>query len=423
VITWLRSASGEQRKLLLSVGTNFLTRIPGAIGLLWFLPLLRFGLGTDDYANLLASMALASAAAFQSGGFNLIGRRLIGEAYSNGDKVGEANALASAVIANAVAASLTVAIIATYCWVRSTGIDFLIVSSLSATGFFLVMFDSARSAYNEHYVTAMLLIVLQSAAYVVGFLMPMTRHNILLGGLVLMTPYWLTSLITFVLLLRDRPHLLYGRPVAIWLVIRQGTMLAMADGFLMATLSLSVVWLQTSASAETSAWFATNVRLFQTLLVPVSLLLVPLSSYIRILWNSKSVAQQQAYTKATLLIGLTYGAIVAVLLFVASQLYVGWLLQLPVPRDLSIFLLFGAIVAYKSYSSVAYVVLDESAHLSSWTTAAVSAAVALGAVASLAVDPLNAINVYALAAGLLMIVVLFWNTRRSNRPSATHVRL
>ena len=157
------------------------------------------------------------------------------------------------------------------------------------------------------------------------------------------------------------------------------------------------------------------MRLFQTLLVPVSLLLVPLSSYIRILWNSKSVAQQQAYTKATLLIGLAYGAIVAVLLFVASQLYIGWLLQLPVPRDLAIFLLFGAIVAYKSYSSVAYVVLDETAHLSSWTMAAVSAAVALGAVASFAVDPLNAINVYALAAGLSMIVVLFWNTSRLNR--------
>ena len=244
MITWLRNTSREQRKLLFSVGTNFLTRIPGAIGLLWFLPLLRFGLGTDDYANLLASMALASAAAFQSGGFNLIGRRLIGEAYSNGDQVGEANAFVSAVIANAVAAGLTLAIIATYCWVCSTSIDFLIVSSLSATGFFLMMFDSARSAYNEHYVTAMLLIVLQSAAYAVGYLMPATRHNILLGALVLMTPYWLTSLITFVLLLRDRPYLLPGRPVAIWLVIRQGTMLAMADGFLMATLSLSVVWLQ-----------------------------------------------------------------------------------------------------------------------------------------------------------------------------------
>jgi hypothetical protein len=144
------ASSGEQRKLLLSVGTNFLTRIPGAIGLLWFLPLLRFGLGTDDYANLLASMALASAAAFQSGGFNLIGRRLIGEAYSNGDQVGEANALANAVIANAGAASLTLAIIATYCWVRSTSIDFLIVSSLSATGIWFPGENCGRRTFTSN---------------------------------------------------------------------------------------------------------------------------------------------------------------------------------------------------------------------------------------------------------------------------------
>ena len=100
---------------------------------------------------------------------------------------------------------------------------------------------------------------------------------------------------------------------------------------MMATLSLSVVWLQTSASSTTSAWFATMVRLFQTFLVPVILLLIPLSSYIRILWNGKSVAQQQAFAKATLFIGLCYGAIVAVALLLVSRFYVGLLLHLPAP--------------------------------------------------------------------------------------------
>ena len=51
MIALLRRADREQRKLLFSLGTSFLTRIPGLIGVLWFLPLLRFGLGTDDYAN------------------------------------------------------------------------------------------------------------------------------------------------------------------------------------------------------------------------------------------------------------------------------------------------------------------------------------------------------------------------------------
>ena len=119
------------------------------------------------------------------------------------------------------------------------------------------------------------------------------------------------------------------------------------------------MWLQFSASATTSAWFATIVRLFQTFLMPVVLLLYPLSSYLRIRWHSKSVVQQQTLTRLTLLTGLCYGAVVAVVLLGVSRLYIGYLLHLPVPdsRVLPIFLLFGAIVAYSSYSSIAYIVL------------------------------------------------------------------
>jgi hypothetical protein len=57
-------------------------------------------------------------------------------------------------------------------------------------------------------------------------------------------------------------------------------------------------------------------------------------------------------------------------------------------------------------------VLNESTHLSSWTTAAVGVSVTLGVAASIAVDPLSVINVYALTAGLSIIVVLFWNASR-----------
>ena len=52
--------NSEQRKLIYSLGANFMTRVPGAVGVLWFLPLLRFGLGTADYASLLASMSLSA---------------------------------------------------------------------------------------------------------------------------------------------------------------------------------------------------------------------------------------------------------------------------------------------------------------------------------------------------------------------------
>ena len=200
----------------------------------------------------------------------------------------------------------------------------------------------------------------------------------------------------------------------------QGILLALADGFLMASLSFSVVWLQSSADSTTSAWFATIVRLFQTLLMPVLLLLHPMSSYVRIRWNSKSVTQRQTFTKVTLVLGFGYGTSVAVALFVASQFYVNHLLRLPiaeVSRVWPIFLLFGAIIAYKSYSSVAYLVLDKPAHLSSWTTVAISSAVAVGVASSFAVDPLAAVDVYALVAGLSMTAVLSWSAGRFIWPS------
>jgi hypothetical protein len=224
----------------------------------------------------------------------------------------------------------------------------------------------------------------------------------------------LASVITGAVLLYQRPYLLKGWPVAVRSVLRQGSQLAVADGFMIATLSLSVVWLQSSVSTPTAAWFATVVRLFQTFLVPVVLLLIPLSSYIRIVWASKSTAQRQTFTKATLLIGFVYGAAVAVGLYVASQFYVGRLLHLPIPDGGQwIFLLFGVIVAYKCYSCIAYVVQDDPAHLSTWTTAVVGGAVVIGGVASFAVDPLSAVNVFALVAGVAMTAVLIWNTAHS----------
>ena len=416
ILARLGRTSREQRKLLFSLSTNFATRIPGAIGVLWFLPLLRFGLGTDDYSSLLGAMALGSAATFLIGGFSLVGRRLIGEAYAAGDHAAEANGFVGLCAANFAAIGLALAIIGIYCSTQDSGLDVLVVAMIPAVAVFLTMFDNVRSAYNEHYVTALLQLVLQIAVYTIGFLVPATQHHLVFAALVLQSHMILASLISLGLLLRDRSYLMSGRASDSWRIMREGTMVAMADSAMTTTLSLSVVWLQASASAATSAWFATTVRLFQTFLVPVILLVIPLSSYIRIRWNSKTVAQQQAFAKATLGFGLGYGAVVGVALFVASHLYVDRLLHLPAPGDawriLPSFVLFGAIIAWKSYSAIAFVVLDDPSHLSSWTTAAIGGAVILGAAASLEVDPLSVINIYALAAGLSIIVVLIWSAGR-----------
>ena len=421
MISRLRRANTEQRKLLFSLGTNFATRIPGSIGVLFFLPLIRSGLGTEDYARLLAASALGIAATFLSGGFNVVGRRLVGEAYAAGDMRGEAAAFASLSVANGASVLFAFAVIIIYCSAVGAGVAYLLAAALPVVAAFFNTFDNVRSAYNEHYVTATLLILLQVIAYTVGFLVPFTRQNLVVSGFVLTSPYLFASLFSVLLLLRKRSYLTGGSWDYTWRIIREGTVYALADGLLTTTLSLAVVWLETVASAQTSAWFATLVRLFQIFLVPVILLLIPLSSYIRVVWSTSGPAKQQAFASITLLTGLGYGALVGIALLFMSRLYIGGVLHLPAPDNLlhvlPCFVLFAAIVAYRTYSSIAYLVLDDPLHLSWWTTFAVITAVIVAAGSSLEIDALGAINIYAFLAGLLMIGVLFWNVTRFVRSS------
>ncbi len=409
----------EKRKLVLSLAANFATRIPGAIGVLWFLPLLRFGLGTEDYANLLASGALAAATTFLIGGFSIVGRRLIGEAYSNHDHTGEANAFVSLITANLAALALADVLIVAYCYLNASSKIVLVISLIPAFGLFLTTFDNARSAYNEHYVTATLQLIFQMIIYTIGFLVAATQHNLFWAAMILQGHTLLASMITLGLLLRARPYLLRGVPNTAWRIMHEGLMLALADGFLMTTLSLAVIWLQATSTSEISAWFATTVRLFSTFLVPVILLLLPLSSYIRLLWNSKTVGQQRAFARMTLWLGVGYGSLVSLALLIATRLYVGELLHLPAPSGfwevLPTFVLFGAVVAWKSYSSIAYVVLEGTTHLSFWTTIVIGISMLISIVSDFAVDPLGVVNIYAFVAGLSIFAVLFWNNARSSR--------
>ena len=407
--------------MLYSLGTNFATRIPGSIGVLFFLPLLRSGLGTDNYAKLLAASALGIAATFMSGGFNVVGRRLVGEAYSNGNIMGQAAAFVSLAVANAASLLFALVIIIIYCSASGVGVTFLIAAILPVIAAFFNTFDNVRSAYNEQYVVATLLIILQSIAYTFGFLLPFTRQHLVVSAFVLTSPYLFASIFALALLLRKRSYLIRGSWKFTWRIIRDGAVYGLVEGLLTATLSLAVVWLETVASAQTAAWFATLVRLFQIFLVPVLLLLLPLSSYIRVIWHASGPAKQRVITSITLVTGLGYGALVGIALLFASRIYIGGVLHLPAPESLlyvlPCFLLFAAIVAYRSYSSIAYLVFDDPSHLSWWTTFAVIAAVIISAGSSLKIDALGAINVYALLAGLSIISVLFWNVARFIRSS------
>lgn len=415
-------ANREQRKLLASLAANFLTRIPGAVGLLWFLPLLVSGLGTEKYGDLLAAMALSGATGgFLSGGVKTIGRRWIGEAYGANDRVGEANAFASLIVSNLILMALAIMIISVYVVSCGNALEVWIVAIICVFSICCNTFNDARAAYNEHYVTATLLFGLQIAVYTIAAFVPSTQQNLVLGVLIFQGPYLLSSLITGVMLLRERPYLMFGRPVTLWRMVCDGTRLSMADSFLEVPLSLTVVWLQASADATTSAWFATVVRLFQTFQAPILLVLMPLSGYVRLLWNRKTASQRQLFVKVLLVASFSYALVVAVALLLSSQFYIGLMLHIPAPpiwQNLPIFLLLGMIIAYKTYSMIVYVVLDSN-HLAGWitVTTGVTAAI-LGAAATLG-DPLIILDIYALITGTAIIWVMTWSMVRFVRLPAT----
>ena len=417
----IRQTDRQKRKLLWSIGSNLMARIPGAVGMLWFLPLLLIGLGTDDYAHLLSAMALGAGSAFLIGGISLVGRRAIGEAYANGDTQSEADSFVTLIVVNTGALAVALMIIAGYTWMRGAPGAVFVAAALPACAIFGNTFDNARSAYNEHYVTAAAQFVFQTLLYTIGLLVPMTRESLILATVVIQGHFVLASVITVILLIHKRPYLLKGRPVDAWRMGRQGALVSTADGILMMTLSLTVVWLQASGNAAVSAWFATAVRLFQMFLLPIVLLMSPFSSYVRLSWNRKSASKQRAYSKLLLAAALGYGLMASVGLLIGSELYIGGVLGLPDPDSwaliLPIFLLFGAIVAYQSYTSVAYLVLDDPAQMSTWITTGAAFAVAVAAIASFRTDALAAVNVYAIVAGSSILIVLLWSVVRFGRSS------
>jgi len=406
-VTALARLGPEQRKLAASLAVNFATRVPGLAGVVVMLPLLHRDLGTQGYAFLLGAMALGATVTFLFGGFHTVGRRQIGEAHSRGDAAAEADGFVTLMAVNGAILLLAMVALGGFCATRGGGGGTMFaIAALVALAACVNGLDNARAAYNEHYVTAVLQIVFQVANIAAAFAFPPLRQDPLTASLVLSGHGLLASLVAGAMLLRRRPYLLRGRVRHAAGALRQGLAIGMADGVLAATLSFSVVWMQASAGAAVAGWYGTLIRLFQTILVPVILLLVPLSSYIRLGWNAKSAAAQARIVAASVVLGIGYGALASAGLALASWLYIDRVLALPAPGDwtrlVPIYALFTAIIAYRSYSSIAYLVMD-GARLAGGIALRLLGALAVAAGASLVLSPLGTIVLYAALVGAILI--------------------
>ncbi|MDB5584375.1 MAG: WecB/TagA/CpsF family glycosyltransferase [Bradyrhizobium sp.] len=340
-----------------------LTRVPSLALVLLILPRIFAGLGPERYAAMFAALALGGLVTFLTAGAGVLGVRFIGAAASEGDQAQEATMFASLAAVNlAITATLMILAfsielaagqgLAVACVVLLP----LVQAGLNAT------FDNARMAYNEHYRTALQVFGFHVLWYGLFITVPAFSGNILLAATVFHAPITLSSIVNAVSLVRVRPYLLRGKASRFTEVMRAGFSFGTADGLLMAAPGLMVIWLNAFAQPEITDWFATQSRLFQMLLSPLLMVLLPLAAFIRIKWSKASAKRQRDAITASLAFGVSGCIAMAVGLAIVGPFYAHHLLGLRPPTDwltlALIFAFFGVVTLYRVFSSIAYLVLD-----------------------------------------------------------------
>ena len=423
MIARLRTLNRQQRQLILSLFANFATRVPGLAGVLFFLPRLKAQIGLESFATVMAAVALGGIATFVMGGIGYVARRLVGDAFSRGDMAAEADAVRGILDVSVLAALLCSLGIVGYGLLRGSPAVFYAGALASALAVLVQQQDGVRAAYNEHYVTAIIQVVLQAVTYAVVLLvLPRSAYNPLLGVLVITGPMILTSLVSLADLLRRRPYLLGGRPHLRSGIAREGVMIGFGEGLLMASLGFVILFLDFVGAAAASAWYATTLRLFTVVLVPVVLILAPLSSYVRLIWNRCTTARQQTIIFATLLVSIVYSLFVGAAMIVLSRLYVGGTMHIAEPgsvaQTLAIFAMFTAVVVFKSYASIAFVVLD-SRRVSLSAVIGTLAAMGVGVVAMAWLQPIGAVTAFAATLTVVIVAITVADAVRFRRNAVT----
>lgn len=359
------SANPAQRtQLIWSLLLNILTRAPGAVGLILILPLIRFSLGDEDYYLLLSLIAFGAVLTFLFGGYNTILRRRIGSAHAEDRKVDEANAVVTVLAVNLSILFIGLCVIAARASSVAVNASSIVIPGIVLTGAFLNTFDNIRAAYNEHYVTAIVQIICQSLLLLAAYLFPHTRESLVMDTMYIAGYTAIASGIAAIMLLRKRPYLLTGKVDDYLATVKSGFFMSTSDGLMMAALNLSVVFIGSSASHMTSAWYATLVRLFQTVLTPVLLVLMPFSSFIRLRWNAWNSLIKMRTLKWVLALGLGYGLLSVFALLILDVVYIKDVMKLSsdVASWISypIFMFFASVIVYKSYSTITFVLFDNS---------------------------------------------------------------
>ncbi|QPF87116.1 hypothetical protein IC762_12800 [Bradyrhizobium genosp. L] len=401
--------SPDRLRLLASVGLNLVAKSPAILAIGVVLPLINKSLGTAAYGEFLSMLALGSASTLLFGGINVVGRRRLGAVVARGDVTAQSVAVSEAILCSLLVGLVTalptmiVAAVTASSW-SLAALSILPVAAASAN-----IFDNLRAAYNEQYITAVFLTISQLIIYGIVIYFGVAQGAVFTSGLVLTLPFVVSSLLTFLMLIRERPILINLKfSPEIPKILRSALLVTLADGAVFAALNTSLYSFGALGATDVAAWYGTLMRAFQTLLAPVLLVLLPVTTFVALKWPHWPLQTRLRAIRTMAMVGLSYGCVVASVIYFGSDHYLSIFHDLPRPTTfdlVAIALFFGAIVAQKAYAQLVYSIA-EARLLSLGTFAVVLAASVAAVVGWVTGGPHRALEVLALGMGLPMILLV-----------------
>lgn len=405
--------SQDRAKLSMSLIFNGLSKLPAILLVTSVLPQIKDSLGLESYNSFLAALAFGTFFTLPFGGVNVVARRLVGTRFARGDEEGQADALVSAgavmggltLIACLMVESLSVTVFSNdMSTIASIAALFPIISGS------LNFFDNIRAAYNEHYVTAALLFAFQLVIYLSVIILHPRIHGIIVAALIMQAPGILTSTVQMSILLARRTYLRRGTFKDVSQVLRGAFVFSFGEGALAAAISGSVFFLSSYGSPGEGAWYGTIVRLFQSILSPLLLLMFPLSAFVATKWSGMSTIKRHRLLKLSLLLGFFYGGASALALVIGGNAFLQYFYHIaPIGSSLqtvAISVFFMGIMSEKAYGTIIYSI-DNGRRLSAATFVAIMLAALVGALsAPWRTAPLQILSAFSLTGGVLLLAAM-----------------
>ena len=404
--------SNDRAKLALSLFFNGVSKLPAILVVTSVLPQIKESLGFVGYNSFLAALAFGGFFVLPFGGVNAVVRRIVGTRYGSHDEEGQADAFVSAIAVGggvtAIACSLVLVLSLTVFANKISHIAAIVaLFPIIATG--LNLFDNIRAAYNEHYVVSTLLFALQLLVYLPVVILHPGINGIIIAALIMQAPGVLTSTAQVLLLLVRRPYLLRGTSRRVPEILRGSFVFSIGEGALFGAINASVFFLSSYGSPGEGAWYGTFVRLFQTVMSPLLLFMLPLSAFVATKWPGLSAQKRMRLIRWALVFGLFCGGVCGLALAVGSESFLRYFYHItPIASSLQvamISILFMGITSEKAYGMVIFAI-DNGRFLSMGTSVAVLLAVAAAAAVTSWSAPLQTLSTFGVVGGLGLLAAI-----------------